>query len=55
MQDPRIWKILFCTDCGEPTPPAEIERYGTSLLCRECETDLLTNPERFDLPPTCVA
>lgn len=46
------WTIIFCSECHEPHPPAQLENYNGHLLCDDCETDLLTNPERFDLPAT---
>jgi len=49
MKRSQIWKVILCSDCREPFRPDTLHRYGSQLLCPECEYDLVfLNPERFD-------
>jgi hypothetical protein len=34
---PTVIYVTCCSDCGQPTHPAQLRRAGPSLLCVECE------------------
>jgi len=39
------WRIIFCAECHEPTPPGQLTEYNGHFLCQSCEDDLDVYPE----------
>jgi hypothetical protein len=46
MMKQAAWKILFCFNCGEPTPPNEGMKTEIGFICDYCMNtdDLLLSP-----------
>jgi len=45
MENLKEWRIIFCSECHEPTPPGQLTEYNGHLLCELCEDDLDIYPE----------